>query len=165
MITYYRDETVAVTSTYVQIEGHRIRLSELRYVWHRQERPDWRVRRRTAGRGVLNILMLLAALAGLVALVGLAASAYGETRLAAAVGRLPIPRDTLLLFAVLLLVVGLVPLVWEWALHRVDDSYDRGDAIYEIWAETDSAQLMLLRCDDATRFGKVYRALQRALGH
>ncbi len=165
MITYYRDETVAVTSTYVQIEGRRFRLTELRYVWHRQERPDWRVRRRTAGRGVLNTLMLLTAVAGLIALVGLAASAYGETRLAAAVGRLPIPRNTLLLVAVLLLVVGLVPLVWEWALHRVDDSYDRGNAIYEIWAETDTTQILLMRCDDATRFGKIYRALQRALGH
>lgn len=165
MTTYYRDETVAVTSTYVQVEDRRFRLSELRYVWHRQQRPDWRVRRRTARRGVLNTLMILAAVAGLIALVGLIASAYGETQLAAAVGELPIPRDTLLLFAVLLLVLGLVPLLWEWALNRVDDSYDRGDAIYEVWAETDAGQVLLLRLDDATRFGKIYRALQRALGH
>jgi hypothetical protein len=164
VITYYRDETVAVTSTYVQIEDRRFRLSELRYVWHRRDRPDWRVRRRTAGRGLLNTLMVLAAVAGLVALVGLIASAYGESKLAAAVGRLPVPRDTLLLFAVLLLVAGLAPLMWEWALNRVDDSYVRGNAVYEIWAETNGAQVLLLRIDDAARFGKIYRALERALG-
>lgn len=164
MITYYRDETVAVTSTYIQVEDRRFRLSELRYVWHRQERPDWQVRRRTAGRGILNLLMILSAFAGFVALVGLIASAYGESRVAAALGRLPFPRDTLLLVAVLLLVLGLVPLLWEWALHRVDDSYDRGNAIYEVWAETQGTQILLLRIDDAARFGKIYRALQRALG-
>ena len=163
MITYYRDETVAVTSTYVQVEDRRFRLSELRYVWHRQERPDWRVRRRTAGRGILNLLMILSAFAGFIALVG-CPSAYGESRLAVALGRLPFPRDTLLLVAVLLLVLGLVPLLWESALHRVDDTYDRGNAIYEVWAETQGTQVLLLRIDDAARFGKIYRALQRALG-
>ena len=64
----------------------------------------------------------------------------------------------------LLLVLGLVPLLWEWALHRIDDSYDRGNAIYEVWAETQGTQVLLLRIDDAARFGKIYRALQRALG-
>ncbi|GHJ49439.1 hypothetical protein Cs7R123_67810 [Catellatospora sp. TT07R-123] len=163
MITYYRDDTVLVTSSYVHIGDRRLRLDELRYVWHQQVRPDWRVRSRTARRGILNLLMILSVFAGFVLLVAFAAAAYGESQLSSAVGRLHVPRNTLLLLAAVLVALGAVPAVWEWMLHRVDDSYDRGDAIHEIWAQTAAGQIMLLRLDDATRFGKIYRALERAL--
>lgn len=163
MIIYYRDETVAVTSTFIRFDGQTYPLVELDYVWHRQAPPDWRIRGRTLGRGVLNTGMIVAGMLGLVAIVGLIASAYGESRLAAALGELPIPRNTLLLLAALLLLLGFAVPVWEWALHRVDDSYDKGDAIYEIWARRRGEELLLLRIADATRFGKIYRALQRAL--
>lgn len=163
MITYYRDESVAVTSTFIQINGQLFRLVDLDYIWHREASPDWRVRGRTFGRGVLNTAMILAGFVGVIALVAIIAAAYGESKLAAAVGDLPIPRNTLLLLAVVLLLLGLVAPVWEWALHRVDDSYDKGNAIYEIWASIGGQELMLLRLSDATRFGKIYRSIERAL--
>lgn len=160
MITHYRDETVVVTTSYLQINGRTIPLSDLEHVWHDEVEPDWRVRGRAAGRGVLNIAMLLCGAAGLVLLVGLGASAYleSETR------GFKIPTNTLLLLAVVLLVIGVVPLLWEWALSRVDDSYDKGSACYEIWAICRGRRTLLLRIDDATRFGKIYRAMERAIG-
>ncbi|MDI1462077.1 DUF6232 family protein [Catellatospora sp. KI3] len=163
MITYYRDDTVLVTSSYVHIGDRRLALADLHYVWHKRVRPDWRVRGRTAGRGVLNLLMILSVFAGFILLVAFAAAAYGESQVASAVGRLHVPRNTLLLLAVVLLLLGFAPALWEWMLHRIDDSYDRGDAIHEIWAQTAQGQILLLRLDNATRFGQIYRALERAL--
>ena len=163
VITFYRDETVTVTSTFIKVDELVIRLADLDYVWHTKVRPDWRVRGRTAGRGVLNTIMILAGFIGAIALVGLIASAYSESRLALSVGGLPIPRDTLILVAVVLMLLGLVAPIWEWMLHRVDDSYDKGDAIYEIWAQTRGRQVRLMRLADVTRFGKIYRAMERAL--
>ncbi len=146
-----------MTSAYLRIQDQTWRLSELDYVWHREIRPDWRVRSRTAGRGILNILMILAMLAGAVVLVAVLSSAYLELKFSS------VPKNTLIVVAILLLLAGFVPLIWEWALTRVDDSYDKGDAIYEMWATIHGAQVLLLRLPDAARFSKIYRGLQRAL--
>jgi hypothetical protein len=48
-------------------------------------------------------------------------------------------------------------------LEQVDRSYDRGSRHREIWARTARGDELLLSTRDAARFGKVYRALQRAL--
>jgi hypothetical protein len=157
MTTHYRDDQIVVTSAYLRINDRTWQLSELDYVWHRQITPDWRVRGRTASRGLLNILMILAGLAGAVVLIAVLSSAYIELKIT------PIPKNTLLVVAILLLIMGFVPLIWEWALTRVDDSYDKGDAIYEMWATIHGAQILLLRLPDATRFSRIYRGLQRAL--
>jgi hypothetical protein len=163
MLVYYRDDNVVVTSTYIQVASRRFAIGELEYVWHAEAGPTWRTMRRGAGRGVINTAMLLAGVLGAVVLVGLIASAYGETKLEIALGHLPLPRNTLLLVAALLLVVGFVPLILEWALGRVDDSYDKGGSVYEIWALVRGQEIMLLRLADATLFGKIYRAMQRTL--
>ncbi|WP_027346514.1 DUF6232 family protein [Hamadaea tsunoensis] len=159
MITYYRDPTVLVTSAYVQVEGRAWRLSELEYVWHREAPPTWRVRGRTASRGLLNTAMILVGILGFVLLIAFLAAGYTE---ATSVGG--VPRSTLLLLAVVLILIGVGVPVWEWALHRVDESYDKGDAIYEIWAQVDGRSVLVLRLADLTRFGQIYRALERALG-
>ena len=39
----------------------------------------------------------------------------------------------------------------------------RGSRRLEIWGRVGGADVLLLRTDDAQRFGRVYRALQRAL--
>ncbi len=157
MTTHYRDDQIVVTSAYLRINDQTWRLSELDYVWHRQIRPDWRVRGRTAGRGVLNVLMILAGFAGAAVLIAVLSSAYIELKISA------VPKNTLIVVAILLLIMGFVPLIWEWALTRVDDSYDKGDAIYEMWATIHGTHVLLLRLPDATRFSKIYRGLQRAL--
>lgn len=157
MTTHYRDEQVVVTSAYLRINGRTWQLSELDYVWHREIRPDWRVRSRTAGRGVLNILMILSGFAGAAVLIAVLSSAYIELQISS------VPKNTLIVVAILLLLAGFVPLIWEWALTRVDDSYDKGDAIYEMWATIHGTHVLLLRLPDAARFSKIYRGLQRAL--
>jgi hypothetical protein len=48
-------------------------------------------------------------------------------------------------------------------LERIDRSYDRGSRVREIWARTPAGELLLLSTPDAARFGRIYRALQRAL--
>lgn len=146
-----------MTSAYLRINDRSWRLSELEYVWHREIRPDWRVRSRTAGRGILNILMILSILAGAVVLVAVLSSAYLELKISV------VPKNTLIVVAILLLLAGFFPLLWEWALSRVDDSYDKGDGIYEMWATIHGTQVLLLRLPDAARFSKIYRGLQRAL--
>lgn len=160
MITFYRDDTVVVTSAYLDIDGERYRLAELDYVWHREVRPTWRVRGRTAGRGVLNIIMILAGFVGAIILISIISAAWTESHLADTVA---LPRNTLILLAVVLILMGFIAPIWEWMLHRVDESYDKGDAIYEVWAQTRGREVLLLRFDDVTRFGKIYRAIERAL--
>jgi hypothetical protein len=163
MLIYYRDDNVVVTSNFIQVEGRRFRIDELEYVWHAEAGPTWRTMRRGAGRGMINTSMLLAGIAGAIVLIGLLASAYSESRLEMALGNLPIPRNTLLLVAAILLVVGFAPLIFEWALIRIDDSYDKGGSVYEIRALVQGQEIVLLRLADATLFGKIYRAMQRAL--
>jgi hypothetical protein len=157
MTTHYRDDEVVVTSTHLRIGVQTWRLSELEYVWHRETRPDWRVRSRTAGRGVLNILLILSGFAGLIVLVSVLSAGYIELKLG------PIPTKTLIVVAILLLLSGFIPVVYEWALSRIDNSYDKGDAIYEMWARIHGTEQMLLRLPDERRFSSIYRALQRAL--
>lgn len=157
MTTHYRDDEVVVTSTHLRIGAQTWRLSELEYVWHRETRPDWRVRGRTAGRGVLNILLILSGFAGLIVLVSIFSAGYIELKLG------PIPTNTLIILAILLLLSGFIPIVYEWALNRIDNSYIKGDAIYEMWARVHGAELMLLRLADERRFSAIYRALQRAM--
>jgi Family of unknown function (DUF6232) len=45
----------------------------------------------------------------------------------------------------------------------VDRSYDRGSRRLEIWGRVRGEDVLLLRTDNAQRFGRIYRALQRAL--
>jgi hypothetical protein len=157
MTTHYRDDQVIVTSTHLRIHEQTWRLSELEYVWHRETAPDWRVRGRTAGRGALNILLILSGFAGLIVLVSVLSAGYLELKLG------PIPTKTLIVLAILLLAAGFIPIIYEWMLTRIDTSYDKGDSIYEMWARVHGEELMLLRLPDERRFSSIYRALQRAL--
>lgn len=157
MSTHYRDDDVVVTTTHLRIGAQTWRLSELEYVWHRETRPDWRVRGRTAGRGLLNLLLILSGFAGLLILVSVLSAGYLELKLG------PIPTRTLIVLAVLLLLSGFIPVGYEWMLGRIDDSYAKGDAIYEMWARIHGQEVMLLRLPDKTRFSSIYRALERAL--
>jgi hypothetical protein len=48
-------------------------------------------------------------------------------------------------------------------LERMDRSYARGSRQVEIWALWRGRRVLLLRTGDQLRFGKIYRALQRAM--
>ncbi|HEY2949095.1 MAG TPA: DUF6232 family protein [Micromonosporaceae bacterium] len=146
MTTYYRDAFVQVTSDAVQVDGRRYPLAELTRVWHRRGARSWRT---LAGRGALGLALLVPLVTagiGLVVALLIDASLGG--------------RILLVLGACL---VGLLagPLA-DVLLERVDRSYARGAHTVEIWATWRGAPVLLLRTEDALRFGQIYRALQRA---
>lgn len=148
MAVYYRDDTVRVTSSWVQAYGLTYPLSDLSYVWHRRTRRDLRVGGRIAGRWALVTL-----LAAPVAVGGLwILTDWGSKVGLALVG-----------LAVLVgLIFTLTPLS-EFPLMALERSYDRGSAVHEIWVQCRGMDVLLLRTNDALRFGQIYRALQRAL--
>lgn len=147
MITFYRDPDVLVTSTGVRMGGREYRLDDLAMVWHKRGRRGWGA---AAGRGVLGLAMLTPIIVGMLAIgVAFAVHAGVATTIALIGGGI---------------LVGLVavPLA-DVLLDRMDHSYDRGSRRLEIWGRIRGQDVLLLRTDDAQRFGQIYRAVQRAL--
>lgn len=147
MTTYYRDPEVWVSSTGVRVNGRELRLSELLQVWHTRGRRSWGT---IAGRGAVGFAILTPIVVGLLA-VAVALVVDGSTSTTIA-----------LIGGGVLIGFGVVPLA-DVLLERVDRSYDRGSRVREIWARTPTGDLLLLSTPDAARFGRIYRALQRAL--
>ena len=147
MTTYYRDRDVMITSSGVRMNGRDYHLAELRQVWHRRGRRSWST---IAGRGALGLAMLLPLVVGALG-VGIALVVHAST--AVTVG---------LIGGGILVGLAAAPLA-DVLLEHVDRSYDKGSRPREIWVRTRSGDVLLLSTDDAARFGRIYRALQRAL--
>ena len=147
MTTYYRDPDVWITSTGVRMNGRELRLDELLQVWHTRGRRSWTT---IAGRGALGLAILVPALIGALGImVAFLVDASTSTTLALVGGGV---------------LVGLAALpLADVLLEQVDRSYDRGSRSREIWARTPRGEVQLLSTRDAARFGRIYRALQRAL--
>ncbi|HET8680549.1 MAG TPA: DUF6232 family protein [Micromonosporaceae bacterium] len=156
MSVYYRDPSVSVTSTEYSVDGQRYRLDELTYVWHRRGPPDARARfRRRARWGLLALAAVIAA--------GYVAKTPLTLRLGAGISQLPM--RLMLRLAASMAVVGVGwPLV-ELVLRGLDHVHVHGVVVREIWARWHGEEVLLLRSSDSLRFGRVYRALQRALEH
>lgn len=147
MITYYRDAEVVVTSAGIRMNGRDYRLGELARVWHQRGRRRWSG---AAGRGALGLAMLAPiVLGGLGIVIAFAVHASVSATIA-------------LIGGGLLLGLAGIPLA-DVLLDRVDRSYDRGSRLLEIWGRTRDGDVLLLRTDNAHRFGQIYRALTRAL--
>lgn len=147
MTTYYRDGDVWITSSGVRMNGRELRLSDLRQVWHKRGRRSWGT---IAGRGALGLAMLVPILVGALGiLVAFLIDAARSTTIALAGGGI-------------LIGLAAAPLA-DVLLEHVDRSYDRGSRTREIWARTPQGDVLLLRTPDNARFGRIYRALQRAL--
>jgi xanthosine utilization system XapX-like protein len=147
MTTYYRDPEVLITSSGVWMNGREFRLPELIQVWYTKGARSWGV---IAWRGALGLAVLLPLLVGVLAvLLALLIDAPLGTTAAMVVGGI-------------LLGLAVVP-VADLLLERVDRSYDRGSRTLEIWGRVRGGDVLLMRTDNAQRFGRVYRALQRAL--
>ncbi len=147
MTTYYRDPEVLITSSGVRMNGRDFRLPELIQVWYTRGARSWGV---IAWRGALGLSILLPLLAGGLAIsVALLMDAAVITAVAWLIGGI-------------LLGLAVVP-VADLLLERMDLSYDRGSRSLEIWGRVRGTDVLLLRTDDAQRFGRIYRALQRAL--
>jgi Family of unknown function (DUF6232) len=147
MITYYRDAEVVVTSAGVRVGARAYPLRELARVWHARGPRSLRA---VAGRGALGAAMLSPVVVGLAGIaVALVLHASAATTVALVGGGI-------------LAGLAAAPLA-DVLLDRVDRSYDRGSRSLEIWAAVPGGEVLLLRTDDAQRFGRIYRALQRAL--
>ncbi|WP_433791903.1 DUF6232 family protein [Actinoplanes sp. CA-252034] len=147
MTTYYRDPEVLITSSGIWMNGREFRLPELIQVWYTKGARSWGV---IAWRGALGLAVLLPLVVGALAvLVALLLDAPLGTTVAMVVGGI-------------LIGLAVVP-VADLMLERVDRSYDRGSRTLEIWGRVRDGDVLLMRTDNAQRFGRIYRALQRAL--
>jgi hypothetical protein len=145
--TYYRDPEVWITSAGVRINGRDLPLDDLAQVWHARGRRSWVT---IAGRGMLALAILAPlAVGGLGIAIGLLLHA-------------PAPVTAALLGGGILVGLATVPIA-DLLLDHVDRSYDRGSRNLEIWARVRGGRVLLLRTRDRARFGRIYRALQRAL--
>jgi len=143
----YRDAGVRVTSELIEVDGRRYPLPELARVWHRRGARSWRA---LAGRGALGLAMLVPIGLGLIGVaVALSIDASPATTVAMVLGAV--------------LVGFLAGPLADVLLEHMDRSYARGSREIEIWALWRGQPVLLLRTGDQLRFGKIYRALQRAL--
>ncbi|AEV88284.1 hypothetical protein ACWT_7274 [Actinoplanes sp. SE50] len=147
MTTYYRDPDVLITSSGIHMNGRDFRLPEVRRIWHTRGARSWSV---IARRGALGLAILSPLAVGALAVVV----------------ALLLHTDALHTVAMLIggVLVGLavVP-VADLLLERVDRSYDAGSRTIEIWGRVPAGDVLLLRTTNAQRFGRIYRALLRAL--
>jgi len=147
MITYYKDPDVLVTSTGVRMGGRAYRLGDFVQVWHTRGRRSWG---RLVGRGALGLAILAPIAVGAVGiLIALAIDASAGTTIA-------------LIGGGVLVGLGAAPLA-DVLLEFVDRSHDRGSRDLEIWGRVRGTDVLLLRTNNAQRFGQIYRALQRAI--
>ena len=147
MITYYKDPDVLVTSSGVRMGERAYRLGDFVQVWHTRGRRSWG---RLVGRGALGLAILAPIAVGAVGiLIALAIDASAGTTIA-------------LIGGGVLVGLGAAPLA-DVLLEFVDRSHDRGSRDLEIWGRVRGTDVLLLRTDNAQRFGQIYRALQRAL--
>jgi len=147
MITYYKDRDVLVTSTSVRMGGQAYRPGDFVQVWHSRGRRSWG---RLVGRGALGIAILTPIVIGAIGiLVALAIDASTSMTIA-------------LIGGGVLVGLAAAPLA-DVLLEFVDRSYDRGSRDLEIWGRVRGTDVLLLRTNNAQRFGQIYRALQRAL--
>jgi hypothetical protein len=147
MTTYYRDGDVWITSAGVRMNGRDYALPQLRQVWHARGRRSWST---VAGRGALALAILLPIVVGA---LGVMVAFLLDASRAVTLG---------LIGGGILVGLAAAPLA-DVLLERIERSYDRGSRRLEIWGRTPGGDVLLLRTADAARFGRVYRALQRAL--
>jgi hypothetical protein len=147
MTTFYRDPEVLITSSGVRTNGRDLPLNALVRVWHRRGPRSWRT---IAKRGLLSLAILAPiAIGGQGVAIGLILHTSATV-------------TAILIGGGILIGLATVP-VADLVLDRVDRSHDRGSHELEIWARTPRDEVLLLRTRDRARFGRVYRALQRAL--
>ena len=146
-ITYYRDSEVLVSSAGIRIGRRGYRLGEIARIWHQRGRRRWGT---AAGVGVLGLAMLTPIVVGALGIgVALVISASAATTIA-------------LIGGGVLVGLAAAPLA-DVLLERVARTYDRGSRCLEIWGRIRGRDVLLMRTDNAQRFGQIYRAIQRAL--
>jgi Family of unknown function (DUF6232) len=148
MITYYDDRSVQVTSSAIQVDDQVYRFDDLSRVWHRREKKPWR---ELAGRGFWGVTYLFPFAGAAVGLV------------VAFVLDIPFGARATIVVAAILVGLSAAPLL-DPILDKLDSSFDRGLYVHEIWVERFGVEILVLQTRDGSRFGRIYRAVQRATG-
>lgn len=153
MTTFYRDNAVYVGSAELHVEDQAYRLDDLELVWHRHGK-----------RGVQHVgiiaarIALVAVVLGAIAIAAIVVQAVDFTK-----------YDTVVVLGGAVLAVvfcaGAGMFIVEGVITMIERSYETGGVEHQIWARHLDEDLLLFATRDKLRFGKVYRALQRAIEH
>lgn len=150
MITYYRDDSVQITSRAIQVDRRMYPLGELATVYYQdggRELAGWRILGSRVALALVPLALVVAAIALVVLTIRMDAGWVMK----------------LLLFLLAgMLALATFPLL-DLTLGGIERTYDRGTRVHEIWARWRGTEVMLVRTADRTRFGRIYRALQRAI--
>jgi Family of unknown function (DUF6232) len=153
MTTFYHDNGVHIGSSELLVDDQAYHLDDLELVWHRRGPRGAEGMMIIMARTML-IVGVLAAIAGLgVAMRRVAFSALSGSVLIGGA----------LLGVVLAGTVGLF--VVEGVITLIERSYEKGSVEHQIWARHHDVDVLLFATRDKLRFGKIYRALQRAIEH
>lgn len=147
MTTFYDDRLVQVTSEAIRVHGRAYPLSALTRVrWLRGSHrwTSWAMRLWLATGAAVPLLVAVAG-----AWTGVRAD-------------LPPPATVALAGFALLVGLATAPLA-DLLLDRLERSYAEGTRDLQLWADFHGRPVLLLHTRDALRFGRVARALQRAL--
>ena len=142
MTTFYRDGSVYVNSSVINVDGQLFRLADLGEVW--LVKGPWRVRRALA---VLLLRTLVAA--AVAALVAAVVAVVGNA------------HQPLLVWAYLFAS----PVVLGALIVAAERTRERGLRHLLLCAECGGEAVALYTTTDARRFGQVHRAVVRALEH
>lgn len=150
MITYYRDDSVQITSRAIQVDRRTYPLGELATVYYQdggRELAGWRILGSRVALALVPLALVVAAIAVVVLTIRMDAGWVMK----------------LLLFLLAgMLALATFPML-DLTLGGIERTYDRGTRVHEIWARWRGTEVMLVRTADRTRFGRIYRALQRAI--
>ena len=149
--TYYRDDAVHISSGGVRVGDDWYPLRTLTYVWHR--------RTGKLRHGVYMTVSRTVAVGLVVAIL------VGGGILARKVN-LSGDQKTMLIAGGIIAVVligGLAAFGIEGLLTLVDRTNERARGVHEIWVRSGDQEIMIYATTDSTRFGQIYRALQRAI--
>jgi hypothetical protein len=151
MTTYYRDRAIQVDADALVVGDQVYRLNDLDLVWHR------RGPRGAKGAATVLVRMLLV----VAVLAAIAAVALALRRVDFSKYDTVVVLGGAIVGVVLAATVGLF--IVEGAITLIERSHDRSGSEYQIWAHHHGADLILFATRDRLIFGKVYRALQRAI--
>jgi len=155
MTTFYRDSGIYVGSAELHVEDQAYLLDDLELVWHRHGK-----------RGVQQVAIIAAR----VALVAVVLGAIVIAAVLAQAFEFDLDRDdtVVVLGGVVLAIVfcaGAGMFIIEGVITMIERSYETGGVEHQIWARHLDEDLLLFATRAKLRFGKVYRALQRAIEH
>jgi|SRR5688572_13534986 len=153
MTTFYRDNAVYVGSAEFQVEDQAYRLDDLELVWHKR-----------GPRGAPGVALIVGRLVLILAVIGIIAGTGVAVR---GVDISGYDTMTVLIGAVVgVVLAGTVGLfLVEGVITLIERLYEKGGAEHQIWARYLNTDILLFATRDKLRFGKIYRALQRAIEH